>query len=706
MESVKTNRRLTHRHLLTKVLIILLLFVLCCLSSFTVGYAGGFVGFNTAVRSAYFPSMVSMAFVLLVWGIVAVYRNFSRSLLAALLGFLVVTTIASILVHFKLLNLISNHALLTFSYTILGLLLCTANLFSIRFAIALIDILLIASQPLKIGILLIVSAASLLGGNAAATALKLTVPGDQYITQAIARLTEAQINTATTVATATGLVFGLTLSLGAWQANLRQGAPWRYPDLLRDWALAIGSFGGPSFRKSDLSGMDFRGVNLANTDLRATTLHRTCFQGSRGLERARVNSEYLDLERPQVQKLLTQGRSDNPNFRGLNLQGAYLQNADMRGFDLTGTNLTGADLQGADLRESCLARTQLAGANLQGVDLRKNVFTDANLTEAHLQKADLRDSLLIRAQIARADFTNADLTGACIEDWSVSSQTRFTQVRCDYIYLHYRDQQPCDRYPVDRDFEAGEFASLYQRTEDVVELIFKGDFNFGALSLAFYKLQTEVPELELELKGIEQRENLWVVRVKSSSASEVERIIQARFSSVYQATSSETAVEAVIKDAIYRDYEDIKERLADSEQLVKHLAGVTKDQAEALKELSKRALGNSFFITGSTITNLAGSGQIEYNEAADQVRSVVTGSDNPHQVVATLRSFLNQVKGQNVATTASTQLELIQQLILSEAEKDPTFKQFLVQQGQQIVGAMPNGAIAKAVEQAIAALTP
>jgi hypothetical protein len=46
------------------------------------------------------------------------------------------------------------------------------------------------------------------------------------------------------------------------------------------------------------------------------------------------------------------------------------------------------------------------------------------------------------------------------------------------------------------------------------------------------------------------------------------------------------------------------------------LAGVTGDQAEALKELSKRSLGNSFFITGSTITNLAGSGQIEYTEAA------------------------------------------------------------------------------------------
>jgi hypothetical protein len=101
---------------------------------------------------------------------------------------------------------------------------------------------------------------------------------------------------------------------------------------------------------------------------------------------------------------------------------------------------------------------------------------------------------------------------------------------------------------------------------------------------------------------------------------------------------------------------------------------------------------------------LAGSGQIEYTEAADQIRQVVTHSTDPKQVINTLRSLITQLKQQNVATTASTQLELIQQVIGVEAEKDPGFKQFLIEQAQQVIGAMPKGAVATAVEAAIAQL--
>ncbi|MBW4420493.1 MAG: pentapeptide repeat-containing protein [Myxacorys californica WJT36-NPBG1] len=327
---------------------------------------------------------------------------------------------------------------------------------------------------------------------------------------------------------------------------------------------------------------------------------------------------------------------------------------------------------------------------------------DANLTEADLRGADLRGSILVRAQVARANFTGADLTGICIEDWSVSSKTRFTDVRCDYIFRKYQDGQPSDRYPIDRNFEPGEFASLFAEPEDEVELVFKGEFNIAALSLALYKLQTNAPELNLELRGVEQREKLWVAKIKSTSSLLNERLIEERLTSVYQDPSDGSiTVEETIKNSIYRDYEETKHRLAESELLVKQLAGVTGNQAEALKELSKQSFGNSFFITGSTITNLAGSGQIEYHEAADQVRSLVTNSADPNQVIPTLQSLFMQLSEQKVATTSGTQLEFIQQLILAEAEKDQAFKQFLTQHEPQIISAMPSGAIATAIQSAI-----
>lgn len=501
-----------------------------------------------------------------------------------------------------------------------------------------------------------------------------------------------------------GGITGSTIALASLIATGPVSKTKNYFKFLQSWAIALAAYGGTSFHNLDLSHVDFSGANLANSDFRASTLYRTILKGVTGLDLARVDNRYLDLENYKVQQLLTKGDRSHLNFQRVRLQGAYLQATDLREFDFTDANLTGADLSKTDLRQSCLTRTQAAGVAFQQADLRNSVLEDANLTESDFQDADLRGSLLVRAQVARANFTRAELTGICIEDWSISSKTCFTNVRCDYIYRKCQDGQPSDRYPADRDFEPGEFATLFTQPEGIVELVFKGEFDYAALSLALYKLQAESTDLDLELKGIEQRGNLSVVKVKSGNHEINERLVRERLSSVYQVASHKSTVETAIQDSLYRDYEEIKTRLATSEQLVNQLAGVTGNQAEALKELSRRSLGNSFFITGSTITNLAGSGQIEYTEAADQIRQVMTHSTDPKQVTSSLRGLITQFKQQNVATTASTQLELIQQIIGAEAEKDPGFKKFLLEQSQQVIGSMPKGVIATTVEAAITQL--
>jgi len=65
---------------------------------------------------------------------------------------------------------------------------------------------------------------------------------------------------------------------------------------------------------------------------------------------------------------------------------------------------------------------------------------------------------------------------------------------------------------------------------------------------------------------------------------------------------------------------------------------------------------------------------------------------------------MGQLRGRNVATQTGAQLELIQQVILSEAEQDPEFKKLLLEQGQQMINSLPNGEIATAVEAVIAQL--
>ncbi|MEH2279915.1 MAG: pentapeptide repeat-containing protein [Nostoc sp.] len=520
-----------------------------------------------------------------------------------------------------------------------GLACCSISFVGSRVAIAFFDILFSKPKWLKIISFFPLILAAYIGVNTGIGNVII----DPSIRVYFGNLTAGEQAIIKAIAVTFGYIYALGLALSGWLVNHQRNVPWNHPDLLRDWVLAIGSWSGKSFFKLDLSGVNFRNAKLANTDLRARKLYRTCFQGVTGLERARVDSRYLDLEIPKVQKLLTHACSEDPDFSNLNLRGAYLKGADLRHIKFIDTVLTGADLQGADLRGSILAN----------------------------------------AQVIDVDFTNANLTGICIPNWNVNSQTCFTNVECDYIYRKLDEKgEPIDRHPLDRNFEPREFESLYQEVGNIVELVFKEGVNWRAFAFSLQKLELEDESLGLELKGIEKKGDLWVAKV----------------------THNENISHAEVEKRLNDSYEELKQRLSTKEQQINSLLGIASTQAETIKEFSKRPFGNSFVINGSTITNLTGSGQIEYNEAAEQVRSLVANGTEPVQVSNIVQHLLAQLQGQSVATTAGTQAELIKQLLLNEAEKDSVFKQLLVLQSQQIIDTLPEGAIATAMKQAIAQL--
>jgi uncharacterized protein YjbI with pentapeptide repeats len=417
-------------------------------------------------------------------------------------------------------------------------------------------------------------------------------------------------------------------------------------EFLRQWAIVLASWGGTSFYRLDLSRIDFTRSKVARTDFRASKFYRTCLRDVKGLDRARVDGRYFDLDSPKVQELLTNGSSREHDFNRVNLRGAYLQDADLRQLNLSEANLDGADLSGADLR----------------------------------------DSILVRSILTSADLSRANLTGVCIQDWSVNSETDFSSIQCDYIYREYRDNRPTDRYPSDRDFEPGEFEALFQKLTNAVELVFRDQIDWRALSFTFEKFRLEDDGMGLELKGIEQRGDYWIVKVthgEGVSKQQVERQVQS--------TYDELRAIMEVKD------KQINRLLG----IVEHQTEAMQQQAVALTHFSKHPFGNNFFISGSTITNLAGSGQIEYREAADRIRNLLTNRVDPHP---TLQRLISQLNDQNVATTSATRRELIQQVLLSEAEQDPSFKQFLLQQGQQIISSLPSEDITIAVQAAIAQL--
>ena len=98
------------------------------------------------------------------------------------------------------------------------------------------------------------------------------------------------------------------------------------------------------------------------------------------------------------------------------------------------------ELEGADLDTAYFSNAYLNYAYLNYGYLRGANLTRADLTGAKLVGANLTGANLIGVQALQTNFDGATLTGACIQDWNINSETNLENVICDYVYLR-QDQQ-------------------------------------------------------------------------------------------------------------------------------------------------------------------------------------------------------------------------------------------------------------------------
>jgi uncharacterized protein YjbI with pentapeptide repeats len=89
-------------------------------------------------------------------------------------------------------------------------------------------------------------------------------------------------------------------------------------------------------------------------------------------------------------------------FKGVVLRDIMLRGADIR-FEL---NMTGADLSGANLRGAYFEKVDLTGANFTGADLRGAVFKDCCVDNAIIR------ANLFAANISGSTFCGSDFTGS------------------------------------------------------------------------------------------------------------------------------------------------------------------------------------------------------------------------------------------------------------------------------------------------------
>ncbi len=358
-----------------------------------------------------------------------------------------------------------------------------------------------------------------------------------------------------------------------------------------------------NFSGADLNGTDLSGADLINANLREAKLNGACLYIA--------NLKEADLNQANLQGANLKGAYLNGAYlQGANLNGVYLQGANLNGAYLQGANLNGAYLQGANLNGAYLRGADLSGADLSGADLSGADLTKANLTKANLTKANLTKANLTKAKLSliralETDFEEAILTGACIQNWNISSKTNLTNVKCDYIFLELGSCQETgqiiytERYPQQEDtnLEPKDFAKLVKKFQETVDLIFCNGINWQAFLTSYEQVKVETGGDFWLIKAIENQEyGTLIVRIKAPS--ELDKIkIEKSFEEKYQTELDARNIELEGENKIRQDLQDDKNNLYEIIKLLaqtnhnevqeKNLAAAVAEIQQLLENLEK-----------------------------------------------------------------------------------------------------------------------
>ncbi|WP_392476719.1 pentapeptide repeat-containing protein [Nostoc sp. C110] len=379
---------------------------------------------------------------------------------------------------------------------------------------------------------------------------------------------------------------------------------WRAKNFVTKPDLSEANLSQMNLNEADLNGVNFCRANLSDASL------------------SRANISGADLSGVNLSKA---------NLSRANLIGAVLVEANLNNVDLSGANLSRANLSSADLRKANLngvvfIETTLYKANLSGLDFTKAAISRANLTEVNfsetnlsklnfnsfdLRGSDFTNANLTNIQALETNFTGAILTGACIEDWHINSGTNLANIVCDFVYLSQRKQE---RRPSSGNFAYGEFAQLFQKSLETLDLIFRNGIDWDAFAYSFKKLEVENQGAQLDVQSIEKKgDGILVVRVTVSPDADKAKI-HSEFIQGYEfaAKALEAQYQARLKDkdTLISKHEAQINRLFD---IVEQQGSVQKALAENPRKVSNYDQRYSKFAGGNIDANTVNTDQIGGN---------------------------------------------------------------------------------------------
>ena len=392
------------------------------------------------------------------------------------------------------------------------------------------------------------------------------------------------------------------------------------------------------------------------------------------LRRVRVNSANLNGANLSGANLsgirFVRAKLRGANLSKANLSGTSLIEGNLVGSILNHTNLSEADLTqtylaGADLTEAVLVETWLKSANLKQAILRKANLTKAYLIEAKLSDADLAEAKLCGANLSKTqalstNFQKAILTGACIEDWNINSETNFENVICDYIYLKEGQQE---RRPADpnRNFEPGEFAKLVKQSIHTVDLVFSKGIDWRAFLSSFQDLQVQYGEQNVSIQAIEKKsDGAFVIRLSvppEADKAEIESKVKQSYETKLQVLEAQYRVQLEAKDdqiAIYRQHN------TSLENIVGALAGrPIQNIIDITNTAESTSMSDTFNndLKGANIANYAN--KLEGNARQQANQNIYTSEQKQTlaEAAAEIQKLLKQLEQDNPNPTEAQQIE-------------------------------------------------
>ncbi|MBD2254758.1 pentapeptide repeat-containing protein [Nostoc parmelioides] len=374
-------------------------------------------------------------------------------------------------------------------------------------------------------------------------------------------------------------------------------------DRIYSFAIAFATTGGTSFRFANLTDAKFIRAKLKATDFRDATLTQTDFFHAKMLYYIRPGKTYL--QNIKLCEVLVTRLGKGKKFDHQYLREVNFQKADLKDASFIGTDLSGANLQDADLSRAKLVQTQLNGT----------------------------------------DLTGATLTGAYIQDWGITTDTKFDGVRCEYVYMRLPTKENPDplRKPDNNKevFADGEFGDFIKPIFDTLDLYHNQGVDPRAIAISFKQLAENHPEADLRIVGMEVRgEDKLLLRAKTAATAD-----KSQLSAEYVATYNE------IKGLPERE---IKLLLAEKDNQIRRLENMVMTALERPSFYS-----NTQIEKVNTMTNNPGG--ISQNVSGGNVYGGMQASQGNNNV-QTSTTYSSSEQKQNLAEAATEIQALLEQL--------------------------------------------